>query len=144
MSVVCKAHKQIKDTGRMRLFKSYRPEYPDGGQQRDFVWVKDCVDLMAWLLEHPEVNGVFNVGTGRARTWNDLAKAVFAALGKAPAIDYMDMPETLREKYQYFTQADMDKLRAAGYTAPFTPLEEAAAEYVQGYLEQDDPHLKAE
>jgi len=99
---------------------------------------------MAWLLEHPEVNGVFNVGTGRARTWNDLAKAVFAALGKAPAIDYMDMPETLREKYQYFTQADMDKLRAAGYTAPFTPLEEAAAEYVQGYLEQDDPHLKAE
>jgi len=141
MSVICKAHKQIGQTGAMRLFKSYRPEYPDGGQMRDFVYIKDCVDILWWLLENPQVNGVFNVGTGIARTWNDLARAVFAAMGKAPNISYIDMPEAIRDKYQYRTQADMDKLRAAGYTAPLTSLEDAARDYVTGYLDKEDPYL---
>jgi ADP-L-glycero-D-manno-heptose 6-epimerase len=143
MSVICKAHKQIGQTGGMRLFKSYRPQYPDGGQMRDFVYIKDCVDILWWLLENPQVNGVFNVGTGIARTWNDLARAVFAAMGKAPDISYIEMPEAIRDKYQYRTQADMGKLRAAGYTAPMTSLEDAARDYVTGYLDKDDPYLNS-
>jgi ADP-L-glycero-D-manno-heptose 6-epimerase len=141
MSVICKAHKQIGETGQMKLFKSYRPDYPHGGQKRDFVYVKDCVNLMWWLLEHPEANGVFNVGTGQARTWVDLATAVFRAMDKEPDIGFIEMPETIRDKYQYFTQADMDKLRAAGYDAPFTSLEDGAADYVKNYLAKDDPYL---
>jgi ADP-L-glycero-D-manno-heptose 6-epimerase len=141
MSVVRKAHTQITATGTLKLFKSYRPEYPDGGQQRDFVYVKDCCDLMWWLLERPDVNGVFNVGAGQARAWNDLAAAVFAALGRPVSVEYIEMPEVLRGKYQYFTQAEMAKLRAAGYAAAFTPLEEAVADYVQNYLEAADPYL---
>ncbi len=140
MSVVCKAHTQIGETGRLRLFKSYHDDYPDGGQMRDFVYVKDCVEVMVWLLEHTEVNGIFNVGTGKARTWNDLAGAVFAAMGRDAAIDYMDMPETLRGKYQYFTQADMEKLKAAGCPVEFRSLEESVADYVR-HLEKDDPYL---
>ncbi|MHC1700679.1 MAG: ADP-glyceromanno-heptose 6-epimerase [Humidesulfovibrio sp.] len=143
MSVICKAHKQIGQTGGMRLFKSYRPEYADGGQMRDFVYVKDCVDILWWLLENPQVNGVYNVGTGIARTWNALARAVFAAMGKAPDISYIEMPEAIRDKYQYLTQADMGKLRAAGYTAAMTSLEDAAKDYVTGYLDRDDPYLDA-
>ncbi len=141
MSVICKAHKQIHETGRMRLFKSYRPEYPHGGQMRDFVYVKDCVDILWWLLEHREVNGVFNVGTGIARTWNDLAKSVFSAMGRRPDIEYIEMPETIRDKYQYMTRADMGKLRAAGYQAPITTLEDAARDYVENYLDKADPYL---
>lgn len=141
MSVICKAHKQIGQTGAMRLFKSYRPQYADGGQMRDFVYIKDCVDILWWLLENPQVNGIFNVGTGIARTWNDLARAVFAAMGKAPDIGYIEMPEAIRDKYQYLTQADMGKLRAAGYTAELTSLEDAARDYVTGYLDKDDPYL---
>ncbi|MDQ7835195.1 MAG: ADP-glyceromanno-heptose 6-epimerase [Humidesulfovibrio sp.] len=141
MSVICKAHKQIGQTGAMRLFKSYRPEYPHGGQMRDFVYIKDCVDILWWLLENPQVNGVFNVGTGIARTWNDLARAVFSAMGKTPDIGYIEMPEAIRDKYQYRTQADMDKLRAAGYTAPLTSLEDGVRDYVTGYLDKDDPYL---
>jgi len=140
MSVVCKAHTQIAETGRLKLFKSYREDYPDGGQKRDFVYVKDCVDVMVWLLEHTEVNGIFNVGTGKARTWNDLAAAVFAAMGRDTAVDYIDMPEALRGKYQYFTQADMAKLKAAGCPVEFMSLEDAVADYVQ-HLEKDDPYL---
>jgi ADP-L-glycero-D-manno-heptose 6-epimerase len=142
-SVVCKAHAQIRETGRMRLFKSHHPDYPDGGQLRDFVWIKDCVDIMAWFLEHPEANGIFNVGTGIARTWNDLAAAVFAAMNRDPRVEYVSMPEEIREKYQYFTRADMGKLRAAGYVAPLTPLKDAVADYVGNYLEKADPYLKA-
>ena len=141
MSVICKAHKQIRETGRMRLFKSYRPEYPHGGQMRDFVYVKDCVDILWWLLEHREVNGVFNVGTGIARTWNDLAKSVFSAMGRRPDIEYIEMPETIRDKYQYMTRADMGKLHAAGYQAPITTLEDAARDYVENYLDKVDPYL---
>jgi ADP-L-glycero-D-manno-heptose 6-epimerase len=143
MSVVCKAHRQIRETGRMRLFRSQRPEYSDGGQMRDFVYVKDCVDILWWLLEHPEASGIINVGTGIARTWNDLAGAVFAAMGRAADIEYVDMPESIRDKYQYLTRADMGKLRRMGYAAPFSTLEDAVRDYVAGYLEKDDPYLDA-
>lgn len=142
-SVICKAYSQIGETGKMKLFKSYHPDYSDGGQQRDFIYVKDCVDVMWWLLQNPGVGGIFNVGTGQARSWNDLANSVFAAMGKTPDIEYIPMPEQLRGKYQYFTQATMDKLRAAGYDRPFTSLEDGAKDYVQNYLAQDDPHLQS-
>jgi len=141
MSVICKAHKQIGETGKLKLFKSYHPDYPDGGQKRDFVYVKDCVDVMWWLLENPDVGGVFNVGTGTARTWNDLARSVFAAMDVEENIEYIEMPEQLRGKYQYFTQAEMGKLQAAGCPVKFMPLEDAAADYVRGYLAAEDSFL---
>jgi len=141
MSVICKAHTQIGQTGKLKLFKSYHPDYPDGGQMRDFVYVKDCVDVMWWLLEHPEVGGVFNVGTGQARSWNDLARSVFAAMGLPEAIEYIDMPEQLRGKYQYYTQAEMTKLAATGCPVQFTSLEDAAKDYVQGYLAREERYL---
>lgn len=140
-SVICKAYAQILDSGQMRLFRSYRPEYPDGGQMRDFVYIKDCVDILWWLLEHPEANGVINVGTGIARTWNDLARAVFLAMGKEPDITYIDMPESIRDKYQYLTRAEMGKLRTLGYSAEFSSLEDAVKDYVTGYLAKDDAYL---
>ncbi len=140
-SMLFKAFHQIRDQGFVRLFRSHHKAYSDGEQKRDFVYVKDCVSVVGWLLEHPEVNGLYNVGTGRARTWNELVAAIFSALGKAPEIEYIDMPEELREQYQYFTEARMDKLRTAGYTPPFTSLENAAADYVQNYLSKTDPHL---
>ncbi|MBI9081363.1 MAG: ADP-glyceromanno-heptose 6-epimerase [Pseudodesulfovibrio sp.] len=142
-SVICKAHKQILETGKLKLFKSYRNEYPHGGQKRDFVYIKDCVDIMAWFLENPDANGIFNIGTGTARTWNDLANAVFAAMGKDPEIEYIPMPESIRDKYQYFTQADMGKLAAVGCDVKMTSLEDGAADYVQNYLDKDNPHLKS-
>ena len=139
-SVVFKAFRQIRETGRVRLFKSYRPEYPDGGQMRDFVYVKDCIQALWWLLNHREANGIFNLGTGRARAWNDLIRAVFAAMNLPPAIDYIEMPEAIREQYQYFTEAKMDKLRAAGCPVLFGALEESVADYVQ-FLSDPDPYL---
>lgn len=132
-SVVAKAYQKVVEEGRIRLFKSYRKEYKDGEQKRDFIYVKDAVDIVLFFLDHPGVNGIFNVGTGQARTWNDLAKALFAAVGKKPNIEYYDMPPGLNERYQYFTQADMTKLRNCGYQKPFTGLEEAVADYA-GYL----------
>ena len=123
------------------LFKSHNPQYPDGGQLRDFIWVGDVVAVMMWLLDHPKVNGLFNLGTGQARSFADLAGAVYQAVGLSPMIRYRDMPEELRAKYQYFTQSDMNKLRAAGYTAPFTSLEEGVRQYVQNYLMQPDPYV---
>jgi len=140
-SVVCKAYAQIKETGKLKLFKSYHPDYGHGEQKRDFVYVKDCVEIMAWLLEHPEVNGIFNVGTGKARSWNELARAVFTALNLPVNIEYIEMPETLKGKYQYFTQAEMTKLKQAGWQEEFTSLEEAVADYVQNYLAKDYPYL---
>ena len=142
-SVICKAHGQILESGKLKLFKSYREEYPHGGQKRDFVYIKDCVDIMAWFLENPATGGIFNIGTGTARTWNDLANAVFAALGKEPDIEYIPMPESIRDKYQYFTQADMDKLQAAGCDVKMTSLEDGARDYVQNYLNKDDRYLKS-
>ncbi len=143
MSVICKAHRQIRETGALRLFKSYRPAYGNGDQQRDFIYVKDCLDVMWWLLQNPHVGGVLNVGTGRARSWNDLARAVFAAMEREPRIEYIEMPEAIRDKYQYYTEAPVDRLRAAGYAREFTTLEDGAAEYVREYLDKDDPHLDA-
>jgi ADP-L-glycero-D-manno-heptose 6-epimerase len=140
-SVIFKAFHQIRETGRVRLFKSCKPEYPDGGQKRDFVYVKDCVDVLWWLLNHKEANGIFNLGTGKARTWNDLIGAVFAALGLPPQIEYIEMPEAIRGQYQYFTEAKMEKLRAAGCPAVFRSLEEATADYVKAYLLREDPYL---
>jgi ADP-L-glycero-D-manno-heptose 6-epimerase len=140
-SVVFKAFHQIRETGKVKLFKSYRPEYPDGGQERDFVYVKDCVDVLWWLLTHRDANGIFNLGTGTARSWNDLIAAVFLAMELPVAIDYIDMPEGLRGQYQYFTEAKMDKLAALGCPAVFRPLEEAVADYVQNHLLQEDPYV---
>lgn len=123
------------------LFKSYREGIPDGGQQRDFIWIGDVVNVMLWLLDHPNVNGLYNVGTGAARSFADLATAVYVATGKTPQLRYRDMPEELRPRYQYFTQADMNKLRAAGYTAPFTSLEEGVRLYVQNHLATPDRYV---
>lgn len=140
-SVVHRAFYQVQSEGVVRLFRSYRPDFSDGGQTRDFIYVKDCVDVLWWLLQNKDANGLFNLGTGSARSWNDLATSVFAALDRAPQIEYIEMPEILQGKYQYHTEATMDKLRAAGYTAPFTPLEVAVRDYVQGYLCHDAAHL---
>ncbi len=124
----------------VKLFHSYRDDYADGEQLRDFVYVKDCVKIIAWLLENPTVSGLFNVGTGKARSFKDLASATFAAVGKPPAITYIDMPEELRDKYQYFTEAKIDRLRAAGYKEEFYSLEDGVKDYVQNYLLKDDPY----
>lgn len=140
-SVVCKAYDQIQASGRLGLFKSYRPDYGPGEQRRDFVYIKDCTRIMDWLLENPNVGGIFNVGTGQARTWNDLGRAVFAALGQEVAIDYVDMPDGLREKYQYYTCADLSKLAAQGCDLQCRSLEEGVADYVQGYLQHNAAHL---
>ncbi|MBN1816983.1 MAG: NAD-dependent epimerase/dehydratase family protein, partial [Sedimentisphaerales bacterium] len=121
-------------TGRVGLFKSCRPDYADGEQLRDFIYVKDAVEMTLFFLDRPDLSGLFNVGAGQARSWNDLARAVFAAMDREPAIDYIDMPETLRDKYQYYTQADMTRFIATGYDQPTTPLESAVTEYVREYL----------
>ncbi len=124
----------------VRLFRSHRPDYEDGGQLRDFVHVRDAAEVTAWLLGHPEVQGVYNLGTGAARSFADLARAVYAAAGATPDISYIDTPEAIRDRYQYFTQADMTRLRDAGYTGPFTALEAGVADYVQGFLSRPDPY----
>jgi ADP-L-glycero-D-manno-heptose 6-epimerase len=133
-SVVCKSFHEVLQTGAIRLFKSYRPEYRDGEQRRDFLYVKDAAAMTLHLAANPASNGIFNIGSGRARTWNELACAVFAALGREPRIEYIDMPESIRGKYQYFTQADIRKLLATGYDLPITSLEDAVCDYVVNYL----------
>lgn len=139
-SVIAHLYPKLAAGEPARLFKSYREDYPDGGQKRDFVWVGDCVDVMLWLYDNPKVNGLFNVGSGAARTFDDLAKATFAAMGKQAQIEYIDMPESLRAKYQYFTEAPLDRLRKAGFTQEMTPLEEGVRRYVQDFLATDDPY----
>lgn len=136
MSVICKAYPQVKSEGKMRLFKSYKPQFPDGGQMRDFIYVKDAVEVMYWLMTHPSKSGIFNLGTGKARSWNDLAGAIFKAMGKQPNIEYIDMPETLRPKYQYYTQAEMTRISKAGCRHKFMSLEEAVKDYA-GYLKDN-------
>ncbi len=140
-SVVFKAFYQIKETGKVKLFKSYKKKYKDGGQMRDFVYVKDSVDVMWWLLNNPKINGIFNLGTGKARTWNDLIKAVFAAMKKKTNIEYFAMPQALRNQYQYFTEAEMTKLKKAGCPVKFSSLEDSVRDYVVSYLQKPDPHL---
>jgi len=120
------------------LFRSHRPDVADGGQKRDFVYVGDCVDVVLWLLDHPKVDGLFNLGTGQARSFDDLARAVFAALNRPANIKYVDMPEVIRPNYQYFTEASMDRLRKAGYTKPFTSIADGVREYVGRYLSQPE------
>ena len=140
-SVVAHVHRQIAGGGKARLFRSHHPDYADGGQLRDFVSVDDTVAVMLWLLDHPEVNGLFNIGTGQARSFLDLAHAVYAALDRPPEIEWVDTPVAIRDKYQYFTQANMDRLRAAGFGGAFTPLEAGVAAYVRGHLAAADPYL---
>jgi ADP-L-glycero-D-manno-heptose 6-epimerase len=139
-SVVAQNYARIRAGEALRLFRSGRPEYPDGGQRRDFIYVRDCVEVMLWLIEHREVCGLFNLGTGHARTWLDLANALFEAAALNPAVQFIDMPQTLADRYQYFTEARMTKLRAAGYDRPFTSLEEGVADYVRNYLATRDPY----
>ncbi len=136
-SVVNKAFEQIRDTGKVNLFKSRNPLYKDGEQMRDFVYVKDAVDMTLFFLENPNINGLFNVGSGKARTWNDLVNAIFSALNKPINIDYVDLPDHLAEKYQYFTEADLSKIKKAGYTGPQFSLEDGVADYVKNYLLKD-------
>lgn len=134
-SVVGKAYQRVAKVGEISLFKSYRKDYKDGEQKRDFIYVKDAVAIVLYFLEHPEINGIFNVGTGKASTWNDLANALFAAVGKQPRIEYIEMPADLEKRYQYFTQANINKLVKNGYTKPFTHLKKAVADYVD-YLKE--------
>jgi ADP-L-glycero-D-manno-heptose 6-epimerase len=133
-SVVHKAFEQIQAEGKIKLFKSYKSEYADGEQKRDFIYVKDAVDATLFFIQNNSINGVFNIGTGIARSWNDLAKAIFKALGKPVNIEYIDMPENLRSKYQYFTQADISKLRKVGFNHKMHTLEEGIEDYVKNYL----------
>jgi ADP-L-glycero-D-manno-heptose 6-epimerase len=141
-SLVHKAHGQLMREGRIALFKSYRPEYRDGEQERDFVHVSDAVDVTLFFHDHPDACGLFNCGTGRARTWIDLANAVFAAAGLPPRIEFIEMPETIRDKYQYHTLADLSKLRGAGYLAPFLSIEEGVRRYVEEYLAKEARETK--
>ena len=136
-SVVHKSFGQVRETGVIRLFKSYRKDYRDGEQKRDFLYVKDAVAMTLHLAANEQAGGLFNLGSGAARTWLDLARAVFAALKREPKIEFLEMPGSLRDKYQYFTEANLGRLRAAGYSAPITSLEDAVSDYVRHYLVPD-------
>ena len=133
-SVIHKAFEQIRDTGKVRLFKSRRSDYKDGEQRRDFVYIKDAVDMTLHFLEHKDNNGLYNVGSGNARTWNDLVMALFNALDKPVKIEYIDLPDHLADKYQYFTEAKLDKIKKAGYTNQISSLEDGVTDYVKNYL----------
>lgn len=141
MSLVAKNWRKIADGETVRLFKSYRPEYRDGEQTRDFVYVKDCVAAMLWIWHQRPESGIYNVGTGAARTFLDLMNAVGRACCVAPKIAFFDMPPAMRPNYQYATEARLTRLRAAGYNAPFTPLDEAVRDYVTRHLARPDPYL---
>jgi len=137
-SVASKVFSDANEGKTATLFKSHHPDYADGGQLRDFVWVGDCVDIVLWLLENPEVSGLFNCGTGQARSFHDLVSAVYQAMGKETDITFVPTPEEIRDKYQYFTQADMNRLKAAGYGKPFTSLEDGINAYVGDFLAASD------
>ncbi len=133
-SVIFHAYHQINETGRVKLFRSHRPDFEDGGQLRDFIYVKDVVFVLIFMLEHKPESGLYNLGTGKARTFLDLAKATFTACDKKTIIDFVDTPADIRDKYQYFTEADMAKLKNAGYNKEFYSLEEGVNDYVRNYL----------
>ena len=136
-SVVWHTYKQVSETGAMNLFRSHNEDFKDGLQLRDFVYVKDVVEVLYFFMHHRKDSGLYNLGTGRARTFLDLAKATFSAMGKEPKISFIDTPADIREKYQYFTEANMEKLRSIGYTNEFISLEDGVKDYVQGYLMKD-------
>lgn len=140
-SMVCKGYEQVKKDGKIRLFRSYRKEYADGEQKRDFVYVKDVAEVILWFWDHPDVNGLFNLGAGQAETWNHLARAIFEALGRKEVIEYIEMPDWVRDKYQYWTQADMTKVRKVSCLHTFSSLKDAVKDYIQNYLEKADPYL---
>jgi ADP-L-glycero-D-manno-heptose 6-epimerase len=139
-SVLCKVFPDAKAGRPVQLFKSGRPDIADGGQSRDFIYVLDAAAVVLWLLDHPRVSGIYNVGTGEARSFRDMILALFKALKREPQIHYIDMPAQLSGRYQYLTQARMERLRAAGYDAPFTPLEAAVEDYVTRFLDRPDPY----
>jgi len=139
-SVVAQIFEQIQETGKATLFQSHNKNFEDGGQLRDFIWVGDCVDVMVWLSENPDISGLFNCGTGRARSFKELAEAVFSSLDTKPDIIYVPTPENIRDKYQYFTEANMARLHLAGYTNKSTSLEEGIEKYVTEYLLLTDPY----
>ena len=141
MSLVAKNYGKVAAGGTIRLFKSHRPDYRDGEQRRDFVYVKDCVAAMLWLWRQDRTSGIYNIGSGEARSFLDLMNALGAACGKAPNIEFVDIPLEIRPNYQYFTEARMTRLRQAGYNAPFTPLEAAVQDFVTNHLAQSDPYL---
>jgi ADP-L-glycero-D-manno-heptose 6-epimerase len=134
-SVIFHSFNQINDTGKVKLFRSHRPDFEDGEQLRDFIYVKDIALVCEWLMRHMPASGLYNLGTGKARSFNDLVKATYAGLQKDPVIEYIDIPADIRDKYQYFTEADMGKLKSAGYLNEFTSLEEGVGEYVRDFLE---------
>ena len=133
-SVIFHAFYQSRETGKVRLFRSHRPDFKDGEQLRDFVYVKDLAEVIWFLMNYRQASGLYNLGTGKARTFLDLAKAAFVAMDREPMIEFIDTPEDIRNKYQYFTEANMKKLRAAGYDKPFTSLEAGVDDYVRRYL----------
>jgi ADP-L-glycero-D-manno-heptose 6-epimerase len=141
ISVVKVKHDEVAAGGLPRLFRSDRPGLPDGEQKRDFIWVGDVVDVMLWLMETPSVSGLYNLGTGQARTYRDLAHAVCDAVGRPRAVEFIDMPASLHGQYQSFTEARMDRLRGAGYTGQFTPMEEGIRRYVQDCLAKPDLYV---
>ncbi len=140
MSLVAKNYGRLAAGGKLRLFRSYRADYADGTQQRDFIYVRDCVDVILWFIDHPQVSLLTNVGSGQARSWLDLATTLFHAMGREPAIEFVPMPDALRDKYQYFTEARVARLRSAGYDRPFTTLEAGIDDYVRNYLAKADPY----
>lgn len=139
-SMVRKGFMQIRDSRKLNLFKSYKPEYGDGGQERDFLYVRDAVAMTLFFLERKDIGGIFNVGSGKARNWNDLASSVFLAMNQEVNINYIDMPESIRDQYQYHTCAEMEKIRSAGYVESITSLEEGISDYVRNFL-IPDKHL---
>jgi ADP-L-glycero-D-manno-heptose 6-epimerase len=134
-SMVNKAYFQINNTGSVNLFKSHREGYKDGEEKRDYIYVKDAVKMTLFFLDHRDVGGIYNIGTGEAHSWNDLMAAIFKAMNKVSQINFIDMPNSIRDQYQYFTEADISKIRATGYQEPMMSLEKAVEDYVKNYLE---------
>jgi ADP-L-glycero-D-manno-heptose 6-epimerase len=139
-SIVAKSYGAASAGEPVTLFRSHHPEYDDGGQLRDFIYVRDCVQVMRWLHDNPRVSGLFNVGTGSAQSFRELIEALFEAVGREPSFRWVDTPEEIRDRYQYYTQADMSRLRDAGYDAPFAAASEGVGDYVTRYLSLEDPY----
>jgi len=140
MSGVTRAYPAVSRGEPVTLFRSHHPDYADGAQMRDFVYVKDCVDVMMWFMDNPEISGLFNLGTGRAQTWLELMGALYASVGRELSVEWTDTPAEIRDRYQYFTQAEMGRLREAGYERPFRTVEEGVADYVADHLATGDPY----